>query len=437
MISRNPSPLDKGGIPSEQSSVSRSRAFLFKIILLSLPFLLLLLLEGFFFLRFRSEYPNSTLSVQGKYRFVAAPYRIYGNNPGYIIRRDGIEYRYNNCGFRDERDLGRKGPNEFRVFLMGGSAAYGTEAFDGAQHRLISGQGVYTSSQTIAGHLQELLRNKVPHRDIKVFNAAVPNYSLQHVFLEYLSLVRLLSPDLIVTMDGWNEDFTSANPYGRAIPVHEKSGPEWINALRSHSYSLYYLGFSVARLLSRRNVEELDSAGFSAIDIEMVRRDVAKLVREKAPEPQVLDELMKVYESFWHATQLDGVPILFAVQPVTLLDSTKLLTPEEEKMIKYIYWTGQWWQPVGVAHLAKRLEAKAAKDRRFHFLNLLTVFENYPEPAYTDYCHITPGGNRHIAQRLAEQIGSLAAWTDRASSHQSSLPMSKERLGVDLSCGGL
>jgi hypothetical protein len=47
---------------------------------------------------------------------------------GYVRHRDGVTYRYNNLGFREEADLGAKEPGEFRAFFMGGSAVYGGRA---------------------------------------------------------------------------------------------------------------------------------------------------------------------------------------------------------------------------------------------------------------------------------------------------------------------
>jgi hypothetical protein len=404
--------------------------------MLSIPLLVLLGIEGAFALVFAREYPNSTLAVQGLYRFIAAPYRNYANNPGYVNHRDGIAYRYNNCGFRDEEDLGAKAPDEFRVFFMGGSAAYGDPAWERGQYRAITGQKTYPSSETISAYLQQELQRAMPDRRVRVVNAAVPNYSIQHVYLTYLGLVRLLSPDLIISMDGWNEDYWSDNAYVRAISPTEKSGSPWIIALRTHSYALYYLGFVAANLRPRPPVDYIEEARLDHFDFEQDRREVSDFVRASTPDPGVFDDLMKVYESFWTATRLDQVPTLFTTQPLPMLDTTKPFTPEEKKLFHYLYLLRKQQESVGVAHLGDRLAQRAGGD--FHFTSLQSVFADFPEPAYTDYCHLTPGANRHLAERLAAYIRSVPEWTRRAPVvRHFTKPVAKDRLGVDATCGGL
>ena len=76
--------------------ISPRRALLFRLVLLSVPIVFLLALEGIMALRFHAQYPNSSLSGQGQYRLVAAPYRGYANNATYVRLVDGVEYRYNN-----------------------------------------------------------------------------------------------------------------------------------------------------------------------------------------------------------------------------------------------------------------------------------------------------------------------------------------------------
>ncbi len=390
--------------------VHRRRILLFKLAALSLPIVFLLALEGILALRFHAQYPNSSLSVQGQYRFVAAPYRGYANNPNYVRMRDGVTYRYNNYGVRDEEDLGPKYQNEFRVFIMGGSAAYGTEARELDPYREISGQKAYPSSRTIAGQLQEFLQERMPYRKVRVINAAVVNYKIAQNYVMYLSLLRYLAPDLIVTMDGWNEDFSQTNPMGDVSTVDAMSGGPLVRMLRHNSYIMYYLGFLVFDLNVMLRTTPIDREEFAAMDIEQVRHEFRKELTASNPDNQVLHGLMMIYEQFWHAAMLDNVPILFTIQPVPDLDQKKKLSPEEVLLLKYLSRYGE--HKVGVAHLAERLTARAAKDPDFHALSLLSVFDDFSEMAYIDYVHLSPGANRHLAEKLADHILAQPNWTN-------------------------
>jgi hypothetical protein len=388
----------------------RRRNLLFKLVSLSFPIILLLALEGILALRFHAQYSNSSLSVQGQYRFVAAPYRGYANNPTYVRMHDGVTYRYNNYGFRDEEDLGPKGQNEFRVFVMGGSAAYGSEVRELGSYREISGEKAYPSSRTIAGQLQEFLQEGMPHRKVRVINAAVVSYEIAQNYVMYLSLIRYLAPDLIVTMDGWNEDFNETNPMRDLPTVEALSGGPLVQMLRRNSYTMYYLGFLVFDLNVMLRTTPIDQAEFAAMDIEQVRNDFRKELTASKPDNQALDGIMIIYEQFWHAAKLDDVPILFTVQPVPTLDQKKKLSREEVLLLKYESRYGR--HKIGVAHLADRLTARAAKDPDFHALSLLSVFEDFSEMAYVDYAHLSPGANRHLAEKLADYILAQPNWTN-------------------------
>lgn len=413
--------------------ISPRRKSLFWLIMLSIPIVLLLTLEGLMALRFHAQYPNSSLSVQGQYRFVSAPYRGFANNPTYVRMRDGIAYRYNNCGFRGEDDIGPKDPNEFRVFFMGGSAAYGSETREKDAYRAISGQKTYPSSQTIAGQLQEFLQERMPHRKVSVINAAVVNYRISQNYMMYLSFLRYLAPDLIVTMDGWNEVFDSNNPLKIASNAESMSGGTLVQMLRRNSYTMYYAGHLVFELNVMLRTTQLDQAEFAAMDIEQVRREFREELAASKPNNQNLDAIMMVYEQFWHAAKQDDVPILFTIQPVPTLDQKKKLSREEVLLLKYQRRYSK--HNVGVAHLADRLTARGATDPDFHALSLFSVFEDFSEMAYIDYVHLSVGANRHLAKKLADYVIAQQEWIHHTF-RPDTIALGAAIIGEQLHCGG-
>jgi len=58
----------------------------------------------------------------------------------------------------------------------------------------------------------------------------------------------------------------------------------------------------------------------------------------------------------------------------------------------------------GVAKLADRLRARADSDDSFHMLDMLGIFADFPGEAYTDYCHLTPEANAHVAQKITDYL---------------------------------
>lgn len=395
---------------------SRRRVHLFRLILLSLPIALLLVAELLLAAKFRFDYPGTTLRVQADYRTVQAAYRDYKPNPGFVRNIDGIRYRYNNMGFRNQLDIKPKTKDEFRVFLLGGSMAYGERASEVGQYQIISGQEAYTSDKTIAAYLADKLRGKIPNRSVTVYNGAFISYRLHHNYLQYLEHLRDLAPDLIITIDGVNEKFDQSNPYSYNVPTFEILDSPVVSFLRSKSYCMFYSSLllrqsSLFYLATGRLSSEISNRRLDEIPLEKIRSTLEVKRQEYLLDKAVVAGLIQVYEQFQFACDQDQVPILFCTQPVLMLDKKKRLTIREERLLKY----AATKRPrdanrFGVEILSMALEAKATTDPTFKYENLINVFDGWEENAYTDFCHLTPGANLRIAERLAARI-EIEGWT--------------------------
>ena len=422
----------------ETHGMSRARVWAFRLVLLASPVLLYGISELILARKFGREYPGTTLEVQGAYRFRDAVYRGYRNNPNYVRRYDGVVYRYNNYGFRDERDVGAKKPNEYRVFFLGGSAAYGERAAEKGQYQLISQQTTYDSTQTISAYLEQDLQRLLPDKIVRVYNAAVVSYRIHHGFLTYLEQLRSLEPDLLVTMDGQNEDFLTTNPFWpQKSHLPKLGGGAFGRFLRGHSYTAFYLGL-IARQsaafdrLTGRYVRELSPEQLASMDAAEIRR----LYREEASRcvvtDAVVDGVFKVYELFDLAARQDGVPIIFATQPILALDATKPLTAIEKDLLKYVRF--KHYGMCGVAKLDERLRKHAKENPDFRFVSLRDVFADFKGEAYTDYCHLRPAANAYVAERLSKVIRAQIpafAQKDDVSSMARIMSRAQPRQGTD------
>lgn len=390
---------------------TRLKSLVFKLLAIALAVAILAVVDALAGVTFAHDHPGSSLALQADGRLVGDPYREFRNNPRYVRRYDGIAYRYNAQGFREEADVPAKGPREFRVFVLGGSTAYGERASEQGQYQLISGQRTYASDQTISAHLQRELAAAMPDRDVHVYNAAVVNYRIVHCYETYLETLRPLQPDLVISIDGQNENYTRENPFFATGFVDVQSSP-LVHALRSHSYLLYDLSvfFRQSRLFDRlngRNRQEIDDAALDAMPIANVRAQFADdAAHAPVPEP-VLQGLMRVYSAFQSAALADGVPTLFAIQPVITLDQTKTMTAIENRLLKYNATRHYLKGPI--RRLAERLSQRRERDPDFHYVDLQDTFADFSGEAYTDYCHLTPAANAHVAKRLAAIIMNTAS----------------------------
>lgn len=115
------------------------------------------------------------------------PYTTYAPLPGKIT---GL-VSHNSQQFRYPVDLVKKKKNEFRIFITGGSVAWGSAATD--------------TEFTIAGFMEKDLRKKYPQMDIKVITAAAGAWSSTQERIWIFNRISEYSPDLIISYSGHND----------------------------------------------------------------------------------------------------------------------------------------------------------------------------------------------------------------------------------------
>lgn len=125
-------------------------------------------------------YPNDFSMARKDFTHPVSHYD-YDFVPGICLNHNqvkGNRFEYaNNAGFREPRDISIEKPaDEFRIFLTGGSTAYGL----GATGEAAQPMGLYELEyrETIS-HMMEMILNAcapIPGKTIKVYNAAVWGY---------------------------------------------------------------------------------------------------------------------------------------------------------------------------------------------------------------------------------------------------------------------
>ena len=103
----------------------------------------------------------------------------------------------------------------------------------------------------------------------------------------------------------------------------------------------------------------------------------------------------------------ENVIPVFTLQPELVFQQSKVLSPLERQIYREL--DTEWQEnfvefknrarPV-VTEYARR----AAEGSGALFLDLTDVFAGVKEDVYTDYCHLTPVGNRMLAEYLGEKL---------------------------------
>ena len=119
----------------------------------------------------------------------------YSSFLGYLPRKNFSDTGYNVNQYHlryDDNFPKTKEANEIRIFVTGGSVAWG--------------HGI-PQSKTYAYVLEKFLRAQYPKLKIRVIIAAAPSYvsTQERIFFE--NIVLSLNPDIVMMFSGWNDTY--------------------------------------------------------------------------------------------------------------------------------------------------------------------------------------------------------------------------------------
>jgi len=103
----------------------------------------------------------------------------------------------------------------------------------------------------------------------------------------------------------------------------------------------------------------------------------------------------------------EGVVPVFALQPELVFTQRKVLTEMERKIYGEManHWQENYVEFKNRARpIVRDYMERAARNEDFAFFDLTDVFSGMAEDAYTDYTHLTPMGNRRLAEVLGARI---------------------------------
>lgn len=359
--------------------------------------------------------PGSLRSIALRDRFTA-----WRNNPAY----GRVDRQINAQGFRRQGNVSlEKPPNTIRIFLTGGSVAYGwSTQWPEVETRF---DRLY-NDQTISYYLEQRLNQAFPSRHWEVINAAVVGYQLNLELAQTESRLLRYRPDCIVYLDGHNDLLsllrqTSPNydPYASTPTASEFE-------LLANPGSFRSLLF-FATVWMREN---------SALFRKMVERQTEG-EQERVPPPaepgapQIVDKIRpfdlnpaererfatarsqlvfypRLARQIHRVLDVDGVKAIFLLQPELFL-THKPPAQAERRLLDYqrhgssllLYAFQELYPEIGARM------AEAAQQDGFVFENLVPVFDRTAAQTFTDDCHLTPEGNQVIAGRVLQLVGRL------------------------------
>jgi lysophospholipase L1-like esterase len=357
---------------------------------------------GYLYLRMFDGYDGNHLM---NYQF--DDYKVITPTPNYSNWK-GI---YHNAqGFREKVDTPRtKEPGVFRIFLMGGSTGYGLGSlskFGQEKYPII------TNDETIDFYLEEYLKTKLPGQRLEVINASITSHFSHHHLIYLNQTILKYDPDMIVFLDGFNDyyaytkNFDQFADYAYAERAHlfmmEPSMEAWAKYSGWWLFRKSYFVHVAAKTLRPLWLYLTRSAG------ERIHIDVAEALgnlRENARR-----NFIKIVERNSVILQHEGVQAVFALQPEIAFKQSKKFSPLEQDIYDEMenHWQENFVKFKNEARpiVAKFLQEATAKTGSL-FVDLTDIYGAVEGDVYTDYCHLTPLGNRKLAESLGDAIAPL------------------------------
>lgn len=343
-------------------------------------------------------------------------YAEWRNNPAFS---DSFAH-HNSQGFRRDADTPlTKPPNTIRIFILGGSVAYGAAGI----YPDIEDRPPPRNNQTIDYYLEQELNARFPSRHWEAINAGVRGYRLHQDLACLLSLALRFQPDYVVSIDGYNdmsavlENGLRSDPYltlGLDPDFERLANPASFGSIPAFA-SMWLRNDSVLYRTIHEWKEE--RARLRYFDRDLLRGPLRNPVRweDLTPAQQSRYRLSASQLDFYlhevrqiHAVlAVDRIQDLFVLQPELVL-TRKTLVGTEPRLDEMTRRRDGNLAMYGLATLYPKLARQLADDAPAHgyrFVDLTGAFDDVCGQTFTDICHLTPNGNRVVAARI---FGALA-----------------------------
>ncbi len=333
----------------------------------------------------------------------------------------GNRYEYaNNAGFRDPRDIPLKKPDdEYRIFLTGGSTAFGLGA--AGQAAAMTNHYYLEHRETISYLLEKILNatNPIPGKTIKVYNTAVWGHAYQHLLLRYVAKLRQYKPDMVVSLDGANEIHPVSIPekdwnYFEQGQFHgilkEILGysPDGLGAymtlwLKNNTFLMAFIWRGLDPFFSMETGLRIHQGEALAPDptgkiLGMTPEERSKMVTDN------VSTVVRVVEDYHAVLENDGIPHVFGLQP--MLYSSKKPRHEMENKVAQLDEHRQYYDvPTdGIyEYICERIR-DSAQQKPYSMIDFSHYFDDTSQWVFTDWCHVTAGANYLMAKEFANFI---------------------------------
>ena len=281
------------------------------------------------------------------------------------------------------------------VVIFGGSTVFGV--------------GSSSIHQTIASHLQSILNEKDSSTLYTVMNAGVRGYIAYQEFARYLNDVKHLNPDIIISLNGWNDvneaskgflanDFNTkySEKIESQINYKNKKNNFFSDVKGVIEYSNFAQLFDRALIKFKKILVSKENNTISDTNKNFFLFENGESSEGLSPQIlSALDNYIHIMNLFKHSVTLEDKKFFWVLQPTAFVE--KNLTALEEDRIYEKGLRENFKEMINLSYKYINSESDLVYDASL-------LFQNSNETLYIDECHYNDISNFLIAKYLSNLV---------------------------------
>jgi hypothetical protein len=376
-----------------------------------------------------SGQPYKTLPSPGKLLATRDPLLGYQLMPKQVSPFWAI----NAQGFRDTDNVPLQKPSgEVRIFVLGGTAAFGQlsannqATFSHQLEKILNGQVAEQKAKPTkyqpetlpytADEVNKVLTRatRIPDRQYRVINAAVPGYTSGNELAYLLQHVGDYSPDMVLLLGGYDDLLLPSDRSGVEIPglddVLAGKGESWsaqTTGAIANGFNSLYLVKAIQRWIFRQNgkvaPEDVQLLNLNATSLPIAQSLAANSSELDRRVVRYQDHLLQMVR--WSTAAKSR--ILIGIQPEVTGYGTVKPTAAEVNMVNQLGKTYGEQVRSGYGKLAAAASRATQGSANAKILNLYGMFgEKGKGGMFVSPTGLTDQGNKVLAERI---YGAIAA----------------------------
>jgi hypothetical protein len=290
---------------------------------------------------------------------------------------------------------------------MGGSTGYGIgslAAFGKEKYPMLR------NDETIDHFLESFLNERVQGKHVEVINAAITSHQSHHHLIYLNQTILKYQPDMVVFVDGFNDYY----PYDKGYDQFAQYAyQERVHYFMSEPTLRTWAGYSGWWWFRKSHFVYLAAKTVRPLWIkiwntqgERVHIDLNNALENLKINAE--KNFLQMVKRNALILRNEGVVPVFTLQPEIFFEQEKQLSALERKIFE---WLSTHWQDnfVEFKRAAKPLVTEWLREvtdgSNAVYIDLTNSFVGMDnDDVYTDYCHLTPSGNRRLAEVIGARI---------------------------------